>query len=755
MTANGEVYESGRKRARTEEEAYSSTSTSGSLAVFVRSNKKDRTPPKATASDILRANKISTRLSELLKEFPEMKFIFDFENLQAITETAVVKYAEAEDTKEKDAQLHMNYRQEALVSLYSLPDEVFSLCLSFVGKGHFGSVGLVSKKLNKAYKREFGQETAYLEMATSVNLSTYCLNSLCKSLEEKDEILKAAAVNGNLDILRHAVSNGYDLFPLVALQKTTRYEDDSDLYYSDDNEIQLPGEPCKVKHSKLVERGHLHVLKYLHEELNYFLGLQRYCYPAIEYGQLEILKWLDRINIMGTNTLTMCCGRMNSGGKYGKGYCESAIQSGQVKVLHWLEEIGYEIQNDYFDALCEAIRTKSIDMIQHCFDLGYDYLTTDCVRDAIKVTKSVEVVRKMHEMGMEFGEVKNWYSTYSMEDYFEIIKFLRSISVPWGDEIMKDILEFGTLEMIQFVHKDGCSWTGREYSRLLGLSYYYWSIDKFNYLVESGCTIDYEDSSSLICGLRNRNDLVVFGYFVGKNSSFDNELYKKMLECYRPWFEGMAYLLEKGIDVQNFKSIEEIFQKHHKIAGIKFFHSQGLPWCLDSSSNTILLSQIACYNDLDDVKWAYENGCKGGSLVPYVKEEWEEFGIRDYCKWKENRAFFAENGLLDEIFLEKSGMKKLDPKNVHEIGDAELGSFVQRESSFFQVDFCVLKNLVDHGYTFSSGSEKENVCKEAYKKCCEDSENEYGYRKRLALFVGMGAREVYQELEGHGSLVQH
>lgn len=43
--------------------------------------------------------------------------------------------------------------------------------------------------------------------------------------------------------------------------------------------------------AKVVERGHLHVLKFLKEELNHHWGLQKYCIPAIEFGQLEILKW--------------------------------------------------------------------------------------------------------------------------------------------------------------------------------------------------------------------------------------------------------------------------------------------------------------------------------------------------------------------------------------------------------------------------------------------------------------------------------
>ena len=204
-------------------------------------------------------------------------------------------------------------------------------------------------------------------------------------------------------------------------------------------------------------------------------------------------------------------------------------------------------------------------------------------------------------------------------------------------------------------------------------------------------------------------------------------------------------MLENGIDIENYKSIEEVFHKCKRMDGIKFFHGLGLPWCLDSARNNHLLSKIASYNDLDDVKWAYVNGCKGGILVPYVNKEWERNGIRHQTLWKANQVFFHENGLLDEAFLEKSGLKKQDPTKVQEIGDAQLESvcfgYEERENCFFKVDICSLTNLVNHGYAFRSNFEQESLCKEAYKKCCEYPQIE-DYRKSLALFVGMGVRDL-------------
>ena len=148
------------------------------------------------------------------------------------------------------------------------------------------------------------------------------------------------------------------------------------------------------------------------------------------------------------------------------------------------------------------------------------------------------------------------------DDYFEIVKFLRSISVPWDDGIMKDIVKYGTLEMIKYAHEDGCPWTtsGEEYTCLVQRSKRC-NIETFNYLIENSCSFDYERDylRGLFSGLEKWKDFFLLEYFVGKNSSFDNRFFKHILKEREVWFEGIDYLLEKGKDIQKFKSIEEVF----------------------------------------------------------------------------------------------------------------------------------------------------------------------------------------------------
>lgn len=251
-------------------------------------------------------------------------------------------------------------------------------------------------------------------------------------------------------------------------------------------------------------------------------------------------------------------------------------------------------------------------------------------------------------------------------------------------------------------------------------------MDKFNFIKNNGCKcdIDYQSDLGLIYYivnlLRSEKELVLLEYFVGKNSDFDSMLFK-LITRGDFWDEGIHYILENSQYVKNFKSIEEVFNEFpYRMDFLKYFHSQGLPWCLEPSGNNHLLSKIACYNDLDGVKWAYENGCNGGNSIPYVEEEWEEDDIRERDEWKANCHFFEEVGILPHV------------NNLHEYNN---------DSTLLRADLIAinnsnLKSLIESGLCFSSEHQKKAHLSKALEKCFKHGEN-INNRKRLFLFQQM------------------
>lgn len=559
------------------------------------SSKAESVKKRARESASIDVNKrtkdlVSKKLFSLHNEFPEVKYI--------ARSTKFLKHAVKmnRDTMIENVEEKEIHEEEESAPLYSLPDELVSNCLSFLGEGHYGLVGLVSKKLNQAYKADFGQETTYNEMATSVKLVNYCLKEFGKT--HQDDLFKAAAVNGNLAVLRALVKVGYNLSLLIRMEKKTLYGDDDgkwltsddfepyiteccfdkkeDIYYTDDEGVDL---------SQIVARGHLHVLKYLHEKLNCHEGLEKYVQPAIQYGNVEILEWLRDIGCMNSDHKMFTFYHEPREHIFWRfAFCDEAVRCGNVQSLGWLLDHEYEF-SEYFPVILNAVRSKSTEMIRFCFEKGYGSDYDDC-NHAITESEDIEVYHLFHELGFEFkGDIGDWvghYRTHDIANNFDILKFLRSISVPWNNKIMAVIVEHGTLEMIRHAHEDGCPWTphGDEcYPLLRGLNQSMDGkmvkvdyIEKWKYLINNGCTFNYGHrnlwtiNKDLKEFLTSKKDLVLLQFFVGKDPSFDDELFRYFLmkaSSGELWFEGIFHIVENGKNSSKiFRSIEEVSQHY-------------------------------------------------------------------------------------------------------------------------------------------------------------------------------------------------
>ncbi|GFH44101.1 hypothetical protein CTEN210_00575 [Chaetoceros tenuissimus] len=273
--------------------------------------------------------------------------------------------------------------------LYALPDEVLQKCIAFIGEGHYALVATVSKKVYNAHEEEYGIDKSYTtyEIATvSVETVKYCNEEFCNRLHEKDRLFTAAAVNGNIDILRYSVESGYDLFPFIHVHVHDDSEDsDSDSYNDDDDEDKHE----IVGTGNIAAKGNLNVLKYLKDQFESCTWLQKYCQPAIKHGQLEILKWLDSIGCLSETDIF---GTKND-------FCLLAISSGQLDVLKWLYSLGFKESER---SIHYAIESKSIEMIQYCLDRGHEALRNEHTNTAVTKARSIELYRFFHSLGYRF-----------------------------------------------------------------------------------------------------------------------------------------------------------------------------------------------------------------------------------------------------------------------------------------------------------------------------------------------------------------
>lgn len=636
-----------------------------------------------------RVQELSSSIHDLIKKYPEAKYIFDLEELPSKIETAVEMYKEDVDAVGRRRLNEVN------TPIYTLPNELLRKCISYVGEGNYGIVSLVSTKFHEAHRTEYGYVETYTsyEVATSsVEIVKYCVQELCTNLEEKDDIFIAAAVNGNIDILRYAVSNQYDLFPLL------HNKIHSPVYIYSSGRRMI--EPIRVDATEIAANGHLHVLKYMKEELNFEFGFDMYCKPAIENGRLEILEWLKSNDFLIEERFC----RQN--------FCGYAIRSGRLDVLTWLHDEGFQIRSN---AIEHAILTESIDIIQFCLDNGTGFdMNDDAAKYAIK-TGNIEIIRFCYNNDCDFIEGSMYDVEFSKPDSIEIVKFLRSIGHGWPRDIMESIVESDSLELIQYCHENGCPWSeyseGGDYYSLLVHGF---SLETLMYLVDNGCPLLAEylgfrrSLYRCICGV---GDVAVLNALVGKDSTFDNELLEFMLRLRSPWVEGIKLIFEKSNCIESFETVEFVFCACKDFEVIKFAReSLALPWTQDSARSNFLLSKIACYVEFEDVKWAYDHGCRGGYVVedlpPLDENDHTQADEKLYCLLSTNYGYLQEKGIID--------------LNIQNIVSDILGLISIATGRFDRFDHNFLQFLLKQGYRFDTDDDRRKVSKHFYNKCCRN-----------------------------------
>lgn len=594
-----------------------------------------------------RSEAFSKKINAFYKEFPEMERIIPRETVHKERTDAIQKYKEDIEAKER---YHVN---EMNSPLYALPDEVLQKCISFIGEGHYALVALVAKKLYNAHEEEYGIDRSYTsyDIATStVETAKYCNEEFCNSIVEKDKLFTAAAVKGNIDILQYSVESGYDLFPFICNEKNNKILDTR----------------------KIAARSNLHVLKYLKDQYDSYTWLQKYCQTAIEHGRLEILKWLQSIG---------CLTERNVFGEE-VDFCLTAIDSGHLDVLKFLHSLGFE---ECHQCISTAIESKSIAMIEYCLDRGHEESSFHDFNKALAKAKSMELYRFFHSRDYEFtidvfheSCIRNgvhYNEFYYIVDDLEILKFLRSVGVEWAEDIMPTIVCKGNLEIIQYAFEDGCPWstTGdSEYYELMLPSNGNYDVKKLKYLIDNGCSFDYDSSSprssnilEACCLLR---DLSALECLVGKYSRFDNSLLKRLLFNYKwyytsgiykdkPWLEGIKFVFEKGKDIARFDTIESIIDALPNMELVKHLREcLHLPWTFKDQNKYVLLSKIACHHGIEGVQWALDNGLgyDNPSLKCYNETSDD---TNEVCKLITERGFVFPSRLEKSEVIEKAFME--------------------------------------------------------------------------------------------------
>ncbi|GFH56991.1 hypothetical protein CTEN210_13467 [Chaetoceros tenuissimus] len=450
--------------------------------------KKSRVEEVKEYVTIERTDALTQKIQDLANEFPEMKYVLDLSDLQMTVGSAVVKYQQEVEVDKKRQENETNS------PIYVLPDEMIANCFSYV-KGSFLLVAPVSIKFCNVYKamlkdidKKIGKttnevdaiddhytinqyytikdrfpvpekdsknklhKTTYENAAASFSTAKYCLENLSEERYEREKLFSTAALKGRLDVLK--LANHVDILHFW----------DCNSGYSKQNR------PI----GEIAQAGHLHILQSLKDDFNMGLLLHHACRGAALGGQIHILKWLKSFD----------CLRDNFENREDN-LCHLALWSGQVEALKWLRKEGFRF-TELRDGvnMIRAIRSKNIEMISYCILEGFGFKNASFFDiEAIK-TGDMNVVKFCFENGCEFSSKALSYA--ARRNLVDVCKYLRSKSLQWEPNAVRDVIESKSLQMLKFAHENGCEWSQDTWHYCMrqkgGINW-----DMMNYLHEKKC----------------------------------------------------------------------------------------------------------------------------------------------------------------------------------------------------------------------------------------------------------------------------
>jgi len=143
-----------------------------------------------------------------------------------------------------------------------------------------------------------------------------------------------------------------------------------------------------------------------------------FCYYAIKYGRLEILKYLHE------NDFPF---------EYGYGPDATAARNGQLEILKWLHENGYNIG---ILTLETAAANGHIEIVKWVHERGC-YVSQWALIAAVD-HGSIEVVKYLYQNGCRLSEMS--YNTAVRSGNLEMLKYLHTNNCPW-DKVAWEIAE--------------------------------------------------------------------------------------------------------------------------------------------------------------------------------------------------------------------------------------------------------------------------------------------------------------------------
>eukprot|EP01135_Chromosphaera_perkinsii_P006924 Nk52_evm12s628 gene=Nk52_evmTU12s628 len=251
--------------------------------------------------------------------------------------------------------------------------------------------------------------------------SLYCINQ--------------AAMAGNIDMVKYLISMGYQFSEWV-LDKACRNGDLEFLHYI---ESQIQKSPSHVGMTEACKYGNLEVVKYLQRKNISCTGTN--FEKACENGHLEVVRYLHSEEGIEINCNCM----------------DGACVNGHLEVVRYLHEQGVMCSSDGFIGTCAK---GHLDIIEFFCANGFK-----CPSNAINVASMnghLKIVQFLNDIGEECTE--DAINKASEHGHLEVVQYLQKLGKPFGVSAMNGAAYNGHLSVVQFLARAGGHCTNYAYT---------------------------------------------------------------------------------------------------------------------------------------------------------------------------------------------------------------------------------------------------------------------------------------------------
>ena len=164
--------------------------------------------------------------------------------------------------------------------------------------------------------------------------------------------------------------------------------------------------------------------------------------------------------------------------------CMNAIKNNHTNVLRWLLSHGFECNEDIISYVALYGEFELLKWIHSTIYTTKSIPWIEKISTCATKSGNLEMLKYLHENGCPWD--KYTCSRAAEYEYLEILKYLHENGCPWDEDTCSYAAEYGYFELLKYAHENGCPWSVATFAGGIISE----NLEILEYLRENGCPWD-------------------------------------------------------------------------------------------------------------------------------------------------------------------------------------------------------------------------------------------------------------------------